>query len=546
MREVNKMRNDKNMRESNKIKEEDMTGMRSKKKNTNLWKVVILLVVSISLLAGCGNGAKEEKSKEKVLIYGSGDYTAINPAIKEHGEINSLIFTGLMKHDLENNVETDLAQKVEGTDDLLTYTFTLREDATFHDGEPVKAEDVEFTLKSILNPDNGSEIVSNYEDITDMKVLDDYKISITLKEPNVAFLDYMTIGILPKHLLEGKDIVTDGFNQKPVGTGPYKLISWDMGQSITLEKYDGYYNGSAKVDKVIFKIVDDADARALQLKSGELDLAQITPKASKELEGTAGYTTLDMKTADYTGIMYNFNHKLFKENRELPNALSYAIDRQAIIDTVLLGQGTIAYSPLQTSIYNNPDVEKYEYNPEKAKTMLEDAGWKIGANGYYEKKGQELGFTINNGQGDQVRVDMSNICAQNLQEIGVNAKVKVNAETDWGGQEAYLIGWGSPFDPDDHTYKVFGTDKGANYSSYSNGAVDSLLTKARELQTMDERIPVYQEFQNELSKDLPFTFIAYINAIYMANSSIAGITPDKVLGHHGVGIFWNIEQWDIQ
>ncbi|MEG2199815.1 MAG: ABC transporter substrate-binding protein [Anaerovorax sp.] len=358
-------------------------------------------------------------------------------------------------------------------------------------------------------------------------------------------LRYMTIGILPKHLLEGKDITTHEFNQKPVGSGPYKLVSWDMGQSITLEKYEGYYNGTPKIDKVIFKIVEDTDARALQLKSGELDLAQVTPKSARELKDLEGFKTLDMKTADYRGILYNFNHPLFKENRELPNALSYAIDRQAIVDSVLLGEGSIAYSPLQAGPYNNPDIEKYEYNPEKAKELLEAAGWKMGANGYYEKNGKELGFTINNGQGDQVRVDMSNICAQNLQDIGVNAKVKVNGETDWGGQEAYLIGWGSPFDPDDHTYKVFGTDKGANYNGYSNSKVDTLLVQARALQTKEERIPVYQEFQTELAKDLPYTFIAYIDAIYMANDAITGISADKILGHHGVGIFWNIEQWDM-
>ena len=129
----------------------------------------------------------------------------------------------------------------------------------------------------------------------------------------------------------------------------------------------------------------------------------------------------------------------------------------------------------------------------------------MGDDGYYEKDGDQLAFTISNGQADQVRIDMSNICAQNLQDIGVNCKVEVVAETDWANQDAYLIGWGSPFDPDDHTYKVFGTDKGANYSSYSNAKVDELLQQARELETQEERLPLYKEFQVELSKDLPYT-----------------------------------------
>lgn len=145
-----------------------------------------------------------------------------------------------------------------------------------------------------------------------------------------------------------------------------------------------------------------------------------------------------------------------------------------------------------------------------------------------------------------MRIDMANICAQNLKEIGADVKVAVPAEIDWAGQDAYLIGWGSPFDPDDHTYKVFGTDKGANYSSYSNQQVDKILQEARETANKDSRIQLYQDFQSELALDPAYTFIAYIDAIYVGNSNITGITEEQLLGHHGVGIFWNIYEWDIK
>ncbi len=503
---------------------------------------LIITAALVFALTGCG-GAKTVYDGN-TLVYGSGDYKAINPALYEHGEINLLLFAGLTAHDGENNVVPGLAEIWSFDKNTNTYSFTLREGLTFHDGDDLTAEDVKFTIEAIMDPANGSENASNFEDVKEVKVIDNTHVDIVLTAPNVAMPDYLTIGILPKHILEGEDMTSSSFNQNPVGAGPYKLISWDMGQAIVMEKFDDYYQGSPNIDTVVFKIVEDTDARALQLESGELNFAQITPKAEKSLAGKEGFEIYNMETSDYRGIMYNFNSEFFKKNRELPVILSFAIDRQAIIDSVLLGHGQAAYSPLQTGPYCNENIEKYGYSPEKAQGLLEQAGWKKNADGIYEKNGQTLSFTINCAQGDQVRIDMANICAQNLNDIGADVKVEVPAEVDWAGQDAYLIGWGSPFDPDDHTYKVFGTDKGANYNGYSNSEVDRLLTEAR--QTDDaSRKALYAQFQEELGHDPAYTFIAYIDAIYAGASNIKGVTEDTVLGHHGVGIFWNIHEWEI-
>lgn len=512
-------------------------------KKRTLAAIMAMVVCLAAALTGCGGGSAQNDGN--TLVYGSGDYTVINPALYEHGEINLLLFAGLTAHDENNNVVPGLAESWTFDESTDTYKFTLREGLTFHDGEPLTARDVKFTIESIMNPANGSENASNFEDVKSIKVIDDTHIDIQLDAPNVAMLDYLTIGILPEHLLKGEDMTTSDFNQNPVGAGPYRLVSWEMGQSITMEKFEDYYQGAPRIDRVIFKIVEDTDARALQLESGELNFAQITPKSEENFADNEAFRVYSMTTADYRGIMYNFNNNLWADHRELPAILSYAIDRQAIIDSVLLGHGQVAYSPLQAGPFNNSDIEKYEYNPDKAEQLLQDAGWVKGDDGIYEKNGQKLEFTINCSQGDQVRIDMANICAQNFGDIGVRVTVESPAETDWEGQDAFLIGWGSPFDPDDHTYKVFGTDKGANYSGYSNGKVDRLLTEARKLEDPDERKPLYAAFQEELAEDPAYTFIAYIDAIYAGTSNITGITEDTVLGHHGVGIFWNIHEWEI-
>ena len=537
-----------------------MTDLTKRKRRLGMKKRIFAMLMAAAMMlsmAACGNGTEEKKTENSAgteaqaadgastLVYGSNDYTRINPAMDEHGEINILIFSGLTSHDGENQVAPGLAKSWDYDEDTLTYTFHLEENVKWHDGEPFTADDVKFTIEAIMDPDNGSENAPNYEDVTAIDVIDDHTIAFTLSAPNVAFLDYMTMAILPKHLLEGEDMQESDFFRHPIGTGPYKLDSWDAGQAITLVKNEDYFKGAPNIDKIIFKIVPDDNAKAIQMQSGELDLALLTPKDAKTFADQDGYTCYDMKTSDYRGILYNFNNDYWTANKDIIPAINYAIDRQAIIDAVLLGQGMTAYGPLQRNIYNNENVEHYDYNPEKSKEIMESAGCTMGEDGFYYRDGEKIGFVISVGAGDQVRLDIAQAAAQQLKEVGIDCTVEVPTEVDWGGQMAYLIGWGSPFDADDHTYKVFGTDKGANYSSYSNALVDQYLIEARESADPAVRAEAYDKFQEELAKDPAFTFICYIDANYVANSSIQGISADTVMGHHGVGIFWNVADWTI-
>lgn len=508
---------------------------------------MVLALTMTVLLAACGdkNTAEVKTEEGSTLVYGSGDYTRINPAMGEHGEINVLLFNGLTAHDGDNQVVPGLAESWDYDETTYTYTFHIRDGIHWHDGEPFTAKDVQFTIEAIMDPDNGSENAPNYEDMEEITVVDDQTISFRLAEPNVAFLEYMTMAVLPSHLLEGEDMQESDFFRHPVGTGPYQLERWDVGQSIVLTKNEDYYLGAPKIDTVIFKIVADDNAQAMQLESGELDLALLDPKNAANFEGRDGFTCYDMTTADYRGILFNFANDYWTENRDLIPAICCALDRQAIIDSVLLGQGMAAYSPLQRNRYNNEDVERYDYDPDRARQILEGAGCVQGDDGFYTRNGEPVGFTISVMAGEQDRIDIAQAAAQQLREVGIQCTVEIPAQMDWGGQMACLIGWGSPFDADDHTYKVFGTGKGANYSSYSNEKVDEYLTLARQSDDPAVRGEYYGKFQEELAKDPAYAFLCYIDANYVTNSNIQGIAADTVLGHHGVGIFWNIHQWTI-
>ena len=405
--------------------------------------IIGLLLIGTMLITPTTAAFAEENNE--TLVYGSGDYTRINPAMDEHGEINIMIFNGLTAHDGDNQVVPGLAKSWDYDEETCTYTFHLEEGVKWHDGEPFTADDVKFTIEAIMDPENGSENAPNYEDVEEITVVDDHTVSFKLDAPNVAFLDYMTMAVLPKHLLEGEDMQTSDFFRNPVGTGPYKLESWEEGQAITLVKNEDYFKGEPNIDTVVFKIVTDDNAKALQLKSGELDLALLTPKDAATFADDEAYTCYDMKTSDYRGILFNFWNEYWQKNKDLIPAVCYGIDRQAIVDAVLLGQGMTAYGPLQRNIYNDENVEHYDYDPEKAKSVLEEAGCEMGDDGFYYRDGEKVGFVISVGAGDQVRVDIAQIAAQQLQQIGMDVTVEIPAQVDWGGQMAYLIGWGSPF-----------------------------------------------------------------------------------------------------
>lgn len=511
--------------------------------------ISLLLLTVLFTLTACGRTPADGSGAADggtTLVYGSSDYTRINPAMDEHCEINLLLFNGLTAHDGENQIVPGLAEKWEYDEDSCTYTFHIRDGIKWHDGEAFTADDVKFTIEAIMDPDNGAENAPNYEDVQEITVVDEKTVSFRLAAPNVAFLEYMTMAILPKHLLEGEDMQESDFFRNPVGTGPYRLKSWDQGQSIVMVKNKDYYLGCPGIDRIIFKIVGDDNAQAVQMEAGELDLVLLDPKNAQNFADKDGFTCYDMTTSDYRGILFNFWNEYWTENRDIIPAVCCAIDRQAIIDAVLLGQGMAACGPLQRNIYNNAEVEHYDYDPQRAREILEDAGCTVGESGFYERNGEEIGFVISVMSGEQDRIDIAQAAAQQIREAGINCTVEIPVQMDWGGQMACLIGWGSPFDADDHTYKVFGTDKGANYSGYSNAKVDEYLTLARQSDDDAVRREYYAKFQEELANDPAYAFICYIDADYVAKSTVSGIASDTVMGHHGVGIFWNVQEWTIE
>ena len=511
-------------------------------------KKLLLLCMAFALLAlagGCG-GERADEAHGAQLVYATKDYEEINVLVDEYAEIGLLLFDGLMRRDENDAIVPALAASVEYDPETYTYVFRLREGVHWHDGKPLRAADVKFTIEAIKNPLVDSLHAPNFEEVREITEVDDRTVRIRLSAPNAAFLDYMMQPILPAHLLAGQDLTTTGFFRSPVGTGPFRMESWAAGKEIVLVKNEDYYRGAPKIDRFVVKIVADNAAEAKALVDGTADLARLSPRAAAPFEGKDGYRFYAMKTANFGAILINCAHPYWQRNRDLLPAIAYAVDRAAVIHEALLGHGIPAYSPLQRSPFNNPNVEHYDYDPAKAQEILEAAGCRKGADGYYTRGGEEVGFVLTVKNDKRNRIDIANVVAAQMRAVGIHCTVETPAKVDWDGQMAYLSGVGNEIDPDAHTYKVFSTNGRGNDGHYSNSRVDEYLLAARRATDTAERMRLYGLFQEEVARDLPYIYICYLDFIYVTNTRVHGITPNRMLGYNGVGFFWNVNEWTVE
>jgi peptide/nickel transport system substrate-binding protein len=426
------------------------------KNKLNLFTIFLVILL---LLSSCGGkGANRPNANENRLVYASeSEFDGLNPILEETN-LDALLFRGLMRFNEKNEPITDIADSVDISADGLTYTIKLKKGIKFHDGEVLTAEDVLFTIESILDDNNASFLKSDFTEVHSIAKLTDYELELKLKHQFTPILDKLTVPILPKHAFEGKDMRTAEFNSRPIGAGPYMFDNWDRGNSLTLRAYQNFHGTKPSIEKVIFKFIPDSNVRALQLKSGEVDIALLDPIQVAEMEKVESLKIYNVDSADYRAILFNMNKDLWKDVN-VRRAFSYATDRSQIVNGILKGFGTEAYSPLQKHAFKNENIEKYEYNLEKAKQLLDEAGWREANDGFRYKNDEKLAFTITSPASDSVRVNMANYVAEGFKKIGADVKV---AALDWSAitiedTDAFMIGWGSPYDADHHTHILFHT-----------------------------------------------------------------------------------------
>lgn len=509
-------------------------------------KTLTTLAVALSLSLHLSSASALDND---LLVFAGEAESTINPVLTSHQELPNLIFSGLLKYNGHGEVVADLAQSFSFDEKNLCYTFKLRDNVTWHDNKPFSADDVVFTYQALMDEDAViSTITSNYLDLKEVKALDPQTVQISLKRPNAALLGYFTLGILPKHLLDGEDLNLTSFNQNPVGTGRYKFVSWDLGSNrILLERNEDYYGKVPKIKNIVYMTIADENAKSLALNTGDADLAWLNAKYASSFRGKSGFKNYDFKSADFRAISPDFKQEFWKENLDLVPILNLAIDKEALVNAVLAGHGTVAYSPIQFSpLGGNPKANLYPYNLQLFEQKMHDLGWEKGADGIYAKNGQRCSFSIQVREYEQERVDLANLCASMLNNAGVEMKVNLVTRFDFNqGYDAYLSGFAAQYDPDQFFTSLV-TGMSDNTTSYSNPEVDRLMDVARHENDPKKRQDLYQEFEMAYAKAPAAILLTYLDGNYVSTDKVSGLNTEVLLGHHAVGVMWNIEDWEIK
>jgi peptide/nickel transport system substrate-binding protein len=497
------------------------------------------------------------------VVYASvgSDVRILNPILQSDtvsSAITDRVFEPLVNADPKTGTPIPvLAESFTVSPDGLVYTFKLRTGVKFHDGQSLTADDVKFTL-DILKTDKVKTVrTADVEKVSSVEVLDPTSLRITLSEVFCPFLDNLrNLGILPKHLLENTtNLNEDPFNLKPIGTGPFSFVEWAKDDHVTLQAFDGYWGGRPKIDRFIFRPLKDRGALLAQLKTGDVDLAEVEPLEVKEVQAEQGLQVMQYFGAGVTYLAYNTTRPGL-DDQQVRQALTYAVDRQVIIDQVLLGTGRpVATDVPPDSWAYDPTVKQYEFSPDKARQLLDASGWTVGPDGVRAKNGQQLKFTMWTNSGNKVREAVVTISQQQLKDVGVSVDLqfqdfaaminRINKLDYDMFVSGFVFGadpdnfdlWHSSRKPDPATGK-----EGFNRAGFSTPELDGLLEQGRSLPGCNQgtRKQIYARDQQIVAEGAPWNFLHQPQTQLAVNKRLQGLAPSTWRRY-----LYNTESWTV-
>lgn len=552
----------------------------------HLKPLALLMAGLVTVLAGCGgSGADSEggadsaaAAESSIVLAQSSEVANLNPLIQPRTpdtNVQCLIFDYFVIPDENLNYVGNLAKSWDISEDGTVYTFYLEEGVKWHDGEAFNADDVIFTFTSLADAaytggaDNrvmpivgAAEYQAGTADsIEGLKKIDDYTVEMTLIEPNAAFLANMYTCILPEHILgeeSPSEWGNDDFNRAPIGTGKYKFVEWKAGQYITLELNEDYFGTKPSIQNVTVQFGDDTTLVAALL-NGEVDVLYNLP--ATEIENVEAMNGVSVYNYEQMSVYYIGINQLTPELSDLRvrQALAHGVDKQTLVNTVYGSENGYVSDDIFPSVHwsHNPDVTKYEYNPEKAKSLLEEAGYTMNdSTGYYEKDGKTLHLTYDlssSTDGKQIAA----LIQQQWKAIGVELEVieqdfatlaytkllpgEATEETTAESFQLYTLGFGVEVDPDEYNgYLSTSTGAGSwNFIHYSNPEVDALFKQQLLDTDPAARAETFHKIAKIVSDDIPWIPLYEKATSTGLSDRVSGFTADYR------GVNFQIEKWTL-
>lgn len=479
------------------------------------------------------------------------------------GDLTTLVYSGLTRSLADGSVVPDLAEKFDISIDGMTYTFTLRKNAVFHDGTRVTASDVLFTVQSAQNPEIKSPRRADWDGVA-VSSPDERTVIFTLQRAYAPFLENTTLGILPKHLwgsISAEEFPFSLLNRQPIGSGPYKIDSFQtdssgIATSYTLSPFKKFALGEPYLSKIRFLFYPNVEALIKAYNSGSIDsMAGISPSSLPSLKHTQD-TVMRVPLPRVFGVFFNQGHSPVLADAAVRYALDASLDKQEVVDSVLLGYGTVLNGPIPPGVIGSNlagyavNTASSSVNIAKARDILSRGGWTYDTKtSVWKKKKQILSFALATSDSAEL-VATANKIADSWRELGVNVSVKVYPLSEINSNiirprayDALLFGEvvGRTLDLFAFWHSSQRNDPGLNLAMYANSKVDNVLASARATTDRKAREASYAAFVSAVAKDDPAIFLYSPEFIYIVPSKILGIklgaltTPGER--------FLNVHEW---
>lgn len=526
--------------------------------------------VVLSGLPGFSRAMAQDKAAKGQLTVGfSQEPTVFNPHmphIEVDEGIHFSIFDPLFYVDEKGAFVAALAAEVPTVEnggisaDGLNWKVKLRDDVKWHDGKPFTAEDVKFTLELLVDPNFRSWRKTGHEFVRDLTVVSPTEITWKMEKPFAPYPSILaSTFITPKHLLGAEaDRNTAAYNNSPVGTGAFKWKERVAGDYILLDANTEYFGDGPHIERLVYKYVPDLNVMYTQFKTGDIDvvgLQWITPDHYDEAKDLAGKVVNVVPGSTIESLSFNMERPQFKEPA-VREALYAAIDKQSIIEALYYGlpTPTESYVP-QQSFYYNPDLPKHEYSIEKAKKLLDDAGWAPGADGIRAKDGVKLAFTCSTTAGNHIREQVQQYMQQSFKDIGVEMTISnLPPAVMWGDYwmlskfDSVIVGLDFLTGPDPDTSDFFRSTSsaakggsGQNTWQFVNKDVDDLLAKGGSLFVPEERKAVYLKIQEIMRKELPLLPLFQYATVRGHKQGVENVKPNV---NNRIDT-WNVATWRL-